>query len=668
MASINEIIKPRKNSGSDGNILDEYVDSKKIAQNIFDEYIKLYVKGKGFPLDGRTSRFGIISNCMALSTIIELESLGAKISVKEQIFVDLIEYTLAEIYKNGDSPIFGASPYINDDEERNIHLDTYVETISKVLITMTDLRSYLIREDVALSVGFNFKGYRIEDKEYLIGIVEKLIISCIRALNDSCLPNGSPTDYKINGEAVNRGKVDASIDYRGWTYRDVSFDNSDSYDVSVYFTYHATNAFLSFYKTFSELFDEYFEDASFDEEKISDYKKRYSIKFDRIFFNKNIKDITEFRKRVICAGRYFETQLIKNGVNLALDYISKNLQSVTFESIINSQKSNDVINTVLVMAILVNAGLDDDYVSKGQKNYLYEQLQFCMNNVKKIYSILKKNSNEDVVNSYRLIFNEKYPKNELSTIQYFRRQCDDIAVYDFVPLFCNTYSTVSQYLIQYPQREMVDNLAMIMENRMGDKWLWSKEGYNVNNNLYYIFALENFYEYYKEYEEPLSENGRKYNSKVADAIKEKLEIKNLYDKKQIECDELVKKYEDKQSNLDKEVNSIAEKAIERCVEKAIDSYFDSVIKDAVAFAVEVVSQKKFDSTYSPGEKLYAKYPRAKIMHKLGNPEFYLDIVAGKEFNINDIESLRESVETEIVDKRFKEIGNFLKNHIGTQRS
>ncbi len=660
MFNLNEIIKPRK-SDHDGAILDEYEESSVIARKIYKEYIKLYVKGKGFPLDDRTLRYGLISNCMALSTVLELIDLGTDTTGDEDKFSELIGNILAELYPNDvNHPVFSATPYIKSDDE-NVHLNSFVETISKVLITMVDLRTALLDNSVGIHFPVSYNGKTIDGKEKLITLVENQIVMCIESLNKSCLPNNSAFKYKINGETVERGKADPVVNFRGWTYCQADPAITDSYDVSIYFTYHATNAFMSFYQTFSRIFDLYFEDKEFNIDDIANPAERDRVKLDKAFFDKNLDIISEFRQKTISAGRYFETKLTENGVNLALDYVGKDLHPVSFEGIVNSQKSNDVINTVLVLSILINAGLDDDYASKGQKNYLYEQLQFGMNNVKKIYSILKKNSNEDVVNSYRLIFNEKYPKKELPEIQYLRRQCDDIAVCDFVPVFCNTYSTVSQYLIQYPQREMIDNLAMVMENRMLDRWLWSKEGYNVNNNLYYIFALENFYDYYNTYELPLSSRGIRYNVKAKQAESDKVQLAELYNDLKSQYDTLADKYENKQSNLDREVYEIAEKAIAKGVDDAIKKFFNSMINDAIGFAMEVVSERKRNTNYLPSDRLYEKYPGANIMHRLASPEFYIKIAAGKEVNRSDLKSLKEDIENEIINKRFKDIGEILRD-------
>ena len=80
------------------------------------------------------------------------------------------------------------------------------------------------------------------------------------------------------------------------------------------------------------------------------------------------------------------------------------------------------------------------------------------------------------------------------------RKSGTISTYDLVPLYCNTYNLVSNYVIRYPQKEMRDNLVWVLENKSADGWYWTKESFSINNNLYYIYAIDSFYSYYDRYE------------------------------------------------------------------------------------------------------------------------------------------------------------------------
>ena len=59
------------------------------------------------------------------------------------------------------------------------------------------------------------------------------------------------------------------------------------------------------------------------------------------------------------------------------------------------------------------------------------------------------------------------------------RKSGTISTYDLVPLYCNTYNLVSNYVIRYPQKEMRDNLVWVLENKSADGWYWTKESFSM---------------------------------------------------------------------------------------------------------------------------------------------------------------------------------------------
>lgn len=650
MGNMEEIKISKKKS----DILDSYQNSEVIAKKALADFIVKYQKGKGFPLDDRSKTFGIISNCMALSTLLELHSLGAPIKEHHEMVIDLIALIFESIYGKSDRGIFDASPYFFNDGNRNNFVESYVETISKVLISMNDLRIYLLSEELD-GITKMVAGHRvILSQEDLIKQVERVVIHCMETLNDSCLKNENPKDFTIGGIQVTRGNLSPKIEYRGWTYCNVD-SRENEYGTSLYFTYHASNAYLSVYQVFAIQFDSEYNGKNQDltgktVEEINLIEKN------NVFFKDNFSVINEFRTKVTQSGRYVETMINENGINLALDYVDKNIQPVSFDNIFNSQKSNDVINTILAMGILINSDVDEDYACLEQQTQFYEQVQFGITNVKKIYSILKKSRREDAIDSYRLLFDEKCPKEQRDAIQEYRKKCESIAVYDYIPLFCNVYSTISLYLIRYPQREMIDNLQLIMDNRMDSKWLWSKEGFDVNNNLYNLFALENFYEYQKEFELPLSKRGERYNEKAQEAERKlQGQIKILEDTKR-KYDDLKKQYEDKVSSLDTEVYKIAEKVFTRSIDAAIDDYFEQMLLDGKRFALYIEKERTNDSTFSASEKSYENYPKAKILHTIiASADFQHIASTLGDMNKSSVEAKEKAFDEKIVNNIFKKI-------------
>ena len=106
------------------------------------------------------------------------------------------------------------------------------------------------------------------------------------------------------------------------------------------------------------------------------------------------------RKITASAGRYIETKIKKNNVNISFDYVDKNLNPISVSAIGNS-KNNHIMNSLFAFAILINAGVDDDYLSIG-KSSIYQSIQFALTNIKKIYVDYKDKSREDLIENYSL--------------------------------------------------------------------------------------------------------------------------------------------------------------------------------------------------------------------------------------------------------------------------
>lgn len=639
MAGISELLKNKNTNSFFGN----YVESKEIGAKIFESFKKIYVEGKGYPIDTiyNSDKFGVISNVMAFSTILELDSMDVNIESFHKEMFTILELILIDICPNGNF-VYDASPCVFNSESKNIKINTYVETISKVIILFTDLRKYLIKkilkkatgkEKTAEKIQVNFNGHIITSYEELLVQVEKILIRSIKEIDSACLENKEKQSYTVNGKLVERALLSPEIKYRGWAFQAPGGKNSEEYDISIYFTYYATNAFLSIYEEFGEFFDFEFEKIPYETnlESAGTMIRKKFVK-DKEFFESNLTTLKEFRERAISAGRYVDTVLRENNFNFAFDYVKSDLTPISVTEVLESQKNNYASNTLFVLALLINAGIDDDYNSVGQLDSFYDQVQYSLMNVKKIYSILKKNNKEDLVSSYRLTFSEKTPIEYKAMLQEFRKKCANIGLYDLLPLLFNTNSTISKYLIKYPQKEMVDNLDLIMDNRASEEvWLWDRDGFNVNNNLYYIFALENFYEYYEEFELPLSENGKEYNIMAKTAQEEKLEkIRDLALLRK-EYELLKQEVENKKSNLDNEVYNIANKVFENSINDSIEKYFKDMINDYYRFLMkiqqmDVLPNNIFDN-FGKSEILFkisfaAAFP--KIINKIGDINSYAD--------------------------------------------
>lgn len=613
--------KTRRNTQSatqSKNIFYTYEDSKDIATKMMKSFVGFYDKGaKGFPLDSiNNKRIGIISNCMALSTFIELQNMDADTREYNDIFRTLIEQVFKDVYPNGEQPIFTAAPYTND-----ANITTYLETVSKVLITMVDLRADFIKKIYNKKLNLEkldllemygapilIKGQEYSDFESILQPLEQLIIDCISLINESCLPVevDKICDYKIlgNKKVESYFKKEDKIRYKGWSFHKPETENAKGYEPSIYFTYHVTNAFLNFYKSFDLLmYLEYDPEAS--DLENSEQTPRESLlknrteeekeKFtrDEAFFNIHKEAINEFRNKVISAGRYLDDLLTKNEVDLGYDFVNSDLTPISVTQLNNSSYSSVLLDTTFLLAILINAGIDDDYKQVDELDYLYNQFLYSLNNIKKVYDAKLRKSFEDSVATYKF-GEEKMPSIAAEKFKNIRMATSTTSVYDLIPLYCNTYSTMFDFLIQYPQKEMVSNLKWVLDNKAdgNNNWYWSKRGFNINNNLYYVFAIENFYNYYEVYERDFAQEEEEIRQKYGNEItsrenrisnlnKALEQAKNKADRviadKEIEFNsrisELEKERDEKKSPLDL--------AVEDKIQNKIDSVIETKINDAM---------------------------------------------------------------------------------------
>ena len=605
-------------NNTDG-IIKQYVESSVIGKKVLDEFVKLYNEDKGYYLGDMTPKYGLITNLVAIDTLITASDFNVSLEEFHPMLLKLFKLVYEKICKNG-TFIFDASPYMENDDKINI--DMFIETISKSIIVMCDFREYLRNNPIRVFDDYNLNGIKIKNNEELIIRIEEILIQSIKYINASCLKNPEQMEYSINGRIVKRGELSPQIAYRGWTFEKIKKDDDD-YGISLYFTFHATNAFLYVYQAFEKLFNEKYDNVAITD--ILKPEEKDLLEKDRKFFNDNFKILDEYRTKVISTGRYVEMIINRNEINIANDYINKDIMPISDKKILDTERSNDVLNTLFAIGIMTNAGLDDDYNSIGQLSTFQEQIQFGINNVKKMFLLLKKNNKEDSIETYHLLFNEKCPKERISDMQEYRKRCDEVITYDYVPLFCSIYYTVFQYLIKFPQIEMHEILDLVLQNSAKDKWLWTSYGFEINNNLYYYYCLKTFYDYYNEYELPLSKAGEVYNEKATRANEELQKKSDLLKEKIDEYNELKKQFEEKQSALDKEVYEIAKLACEKTIESSIRDYLNDMIDECKSLMLTIYKNKSQNSSYNVKEALLM-FPKAQTLLEMLSSFEYKDSI------------------------------------------
>lgn len=660
-----------KNNENNG-IFKNYISKSKIGEKILHDFVKKYDENnRSFPLDDKDNKtkFGIITHAMALSTLLEIKSLNVNISQYNYIYFNLIENIFSSIYRDG-KIVFDASPYLDNTEA--VSINSYVETISKVLIVSVDLRDDLLSEkyniengiskfDIKVMIGFQ----EITELDVLINKVEELLLLCVSKLNDACLK--LEEEHK---KLENKKDFDELL-YRGWSFHAPNPEEASEYEPSIYYTFHATNAFLSLYTSFSKIFDHYFEGSKLDleiREKALSAKKENIRKKEIYMLNNKLafydraevkKLFNAFRERTISSGRYFELITNANNVDIAFDYIDKNLKPVDTYSIMNSGNNNYLMNSMFLITIFINAGLDDYYTNKGMTNYFYNQIQYALLNIKKMFELMVRNLKEDRVNTY-VIGDEVCSVEGNKLIRALRKNCKNIPVYDFIPLYCITYSTISDYLIQYPQKEMINNLVWIMEKKQKDFWIWDDEFYDINNNLYYIFALEKFYNYYETYEDQFVNSSSIISDMTAQIIEVNNEKELLISEQEKEV-EILKENFEQLLKEEREKSSPIEAEIVELVKKIFKDEFnhclEGLIKKARDFTLSAVKEK---GSYKGEEALTKQYKNDKDLQFIFGLSWAIHNNKGLSANFNEAADKEDkdnlmSMFTEEIDKNILQI-------------
>lgn len=600
---LDENVSANASQTEEERIIYKYKSASEIGGKILNSFMAFYDESHAsFPLGdkGGKDKFGTICDIMSLSTMLEIKSLGVDLADYLDVYYGTIEKVFANAYTD-EGFVCDAKPYWQDDSYK---ITTSVETASKLVSTLVDLRDDLLESELfrkntgkqpdmkALSI----RGRKVTSFRELRELTEAFIIDAVNMLNGAALPLDHPYTFLIDGKPSARKGVSTDVVCRGWAFQKPKENDANEYETSLYYTYYGTNAFISIYNSLEDLYDykDTGEQPSFisadllSEISDADKLRKYKFNADNEFFEKNAAALNTLREYTASSGRYIDTKLKENGVDIAFDYVDKELHRISIDTI-GKGKNNYIMNSLFTFAILINAGIDDDYSSVG-KSSIYQSIQFALTNIKKIYISYRDRRQEDLIDSFSL-GEDKCPVEE-SVIMQAWRKAGSISTYDLVPLYCNTYNLISNYIIKYPQKEMRENLVWILENKADGEWFWTKESFSVNNNLYYIYALDSFYAYYSQYEQGFLDA----DNKKAQLNKKNREIKKLKDeteqalkKKDEEWEAKVKEAENSRSPLDKElldfVDAVLQDKFEALLKSTLDKYFDKGLDLALKAAV-----------------------------------------------------------------------------------
>ena len=544
-SDLKDIIDSRRNTKN--TVFNRYKPKDSIAEEIAKNFFSSkyndpsknakYEEGFANSLADR-SQVGLLTQAYGLQIIAGLRSLGCNLEERSQ----KINYVLNQLFEllgiDGDvlSAIrdmdyddfdpyllnFNISPFYADSEEtsteRNGASRNCVESASAVLKALSEIRTAIgVQLDAGNELDLTFANDSISSDE-MIENIEHVIKYTLKWLTDACIPapkpNGETIKYTVRGYSVDS----ENVNYAGWNFfRSPENANemsnnivTNEYEPSLYITFSVCSAYISLKGELA------FVKPYVDQNTLPD-DKDMTPRYDRnVRLYKAIAPLLDkFQKQCMQAGRYEE--LRSNGfftgedpIDLSVCFIGQNYNPVTFEDISNSTTNDAMINTILHILILLYAGIDIDYKVVAAKNNapaiiddFYDEMQYAIQNILRCYKKLNTADKSYIVDQYVLSFKEKMPSDFASLAKTLRRQ--RIQVASTLPLLIIANNEISKYLVQYPQKQNMEYLAMIMRNRNLDKnnnveWAWDRDGYNITSQNYYIRALNDFYNYYDQYE------------------------------------------------------------------------------------------------------------------------------------------------------------------------
>lgn len=620
------------------NIFNRYLPQEEIAKMIGGKLLKeKYSAGKkntqkGFFNSDISRDVGLITDAIGLQAVADLCGMGMPVAdyfdkvtdtlsrifsqlgfneevfEKIKVYIDNYNKSSEAVNKKAFDAIkitFKMTPFISDDDvnagEESTGSLPCVEAAAQTIKALMGIRTALLNDSSIKGRTYKFSG-----NELVLGkFVERLnylICYAMDWINSAVIPASSEIKYDIEGTEAES----PIVEYLGWNF--FKDDSKEEYEPSIYMTYSVCSAYMSLFEVVYPYYYESKRDGkdwikAFESEEEFRKMRGESVPYSEADAKLALLINTQYarlKKRCMTAGRYEELRC-RGRIDIATKFIGQNYTEVDMADILNSTTNDALINTVLHALILIYAGIDIDYKKIGEKinkpslqTSFYEEIQYALQNVLRVYNRLKAEDKLYIVEQYVLSFNEKMPPSKAGIAKQLRRQ--RIQVASTLPMLIRAYNEVSRYLVKFPQKQNTEYLALIMENRTGEEgkkeWMWDLDGYNLMSEANFVRALSDFYEYYDRYErvyikgesEKLAERERKQEeerrensayielqSKYADLEKEKKAAK-----KEIErLEEESKNKIDPVSALEIVVNSLMEKN----KKKYAGLIFNTVIED-----------------------------------------------------------------------------------------
>ncbi len=625
---LKEMLKETAGNETHGKIFYQYVEKSDIAKKMLDELLnKKYSRKqnkKGFFIaENERNKIGIISHCLgleslALSTNFDYDLFSndeKKIEEVKTIIIDTLKAIFISIdltqekvdlilEGKGDAVVlnYDASPCVfNDDiDDEPLQVRGYVDTMAKLLETFSEFRIFTY--SLIDQHGFKFELEGVDD---IVRWNDAIIVKTIKDINKACISQPEQIPYFIE-KKEKKDKFGEGMLYKGWNY----IAMTDEAEPSLYFTYAVCSAYTSFISNLP-----YVLTAVRNAEKQYDVARlKKKVIPELPIGNKSIKmsrnyellklcyaDYVDFNKRCVDAGHYIDHSINQKKIDMTQAFVGQGYNEVSTDEIVNSTTNDAMINTLLSILTMIYAGVDLDYADVGKGEDFTDRLQYAVQNILKVYKKLERSNKNYIVDQYYLSFNETIPAEYQEQAKLLRKQ--RILMVTLMPLLIKTYTAMSRYIIEYPQKEMRDYLKIILSNRCVDKntgsalWIWDKDGYNLSVNLIYLLNVLSFYSYYEKYEYPFTNDTDSYTARLEKQEREhEAKLADIENGHTQEVNGL-------RANLEKAQKALLEL---KPVEKEILVVVEAFLKEKLGKLIADTFKKSRESTIDSGRDELAK--------------------------------------------------------------
>jgi len=628
----------------------KYREKQEIGKKIYADIMKKYEEdGNEFVFSEEVAESGILSQLQGFATVLSLYEdfeIDAK-DKKAQEFIDgMLDYLIANALDAGGNLNVDASPYLQESSvfDNYNYVDSITWIISSLLgvirlhikgVYLLDLESergqkivdiyvkcmnYLLESFIdspdlkrKFNCGWNFTKDCEEPSLYFTFAVSEILIDMLNTFEN--VIRAADVDYiteAIHSELDGRGLFESEKFKRNFDKiqaileEALNDDNFEGYG-------DALRDFSEFSDEERSVIYEIRQKEEFVKQQYADNlerikKNREDVQreialFDKINEGKSVYDSGSLYKRLEDACKksaYQIWELTRNG--LAQEFYSFDLESKISEDAIASSVSSDAIfNVIFVINILINAGLDEDFeddinyftfngsdaYKKAMQDYddIRDTLRLAYDNCYQYFTKLKKENKEYKISDYSLNFNESFVRHLKNTKDIRKAH---IHVFSLMPLLVRTKTTMGEFLIQYPQYDMIIYLENILKYRCWNsetseyQWIWENDGYSTSSNYYFVTVLADFYDYYNKYEYVFHSNINK-NKKARKEIEERY-YKSLQEAGKA-VDRTVEEFDELKAAIGKQETVIAD------LKKKIEYYENDPLRSALNQFIEEALQK-----------------------------------------------------------------------------